>query len=112
MTTKKENDHDVLIDLRRKVITLCGKVDNLDGKFDRREEGCITCKEGINGKIDFIASNKVPWVVFKWIGGGMSCGILIIITYLVVSGTQINTNKVNISHMQKTHHAEMIVESQ
>jgi hypothetical protein len=104
---KPEKDHDVLIDLRRKVITLCGKVDNLDTKFDRREDGCITCRTGINGKIDAVASGKVPWSMFKWIAGGMSFGIVVIISYLVISGTQINTNKVNISHILETQHIEL-----
>jgi len=102
----KENDHDVLIDLRRKVITLCGKVDNLDAKFDRREDGCLTCRTGINGKIDAIATEKVSTSMFKMMMAGISAGIIVIIGYLVISGTQVNTNKVNIAHLLETHHVE------
>ena len=94
-----ENDHDILIRVETTVNTLCTKIDVLNKKFDKREASCKVCEGSIYAKIDDVREKSVTLGIFKWISGGMTLGIIIIIGYLVIAGTQINTNKTDIKHI-------------
>jgi len=96
-----ENDHDILIDSRRKIITLCEKVDRLTDKFDKREESCDVCKGSIYERIDDVDKSVFKKDIAMWIIGIIFVAISAIVSYQVIDASQMNANKVKIEHIMK-----------
>jgi len=98
-----EADHDILIDSRRKIITLCEKVDKLTEKFDKREEHCDVCKGSIYKEIGDVDKRNFKKDMAMWIIGAIFLLIGGIAGYQQYDSFQTNTNTVHLKHLQESH---------
>ena len=98
-----ERDHDVLVETRTIVKTLCIKVDKLSDKMDNQTALCSSYRAGLGSKIDEVKDKKVEYKIFQWITGVIFLVILAMVGYMSLQTRSIMSNSAHILIIEKAY---------